>query len=71
MTAKYVRCSEADIPAAARWCVPRRNQGQTVEVAYASPGRRDEADHGDEYRRTTDRSTGTVTYERRSDVGVQ
>ena len=40
------------------WHVPPRNQGQAVEVSYA-------ADEGYVYRRTHDRSTGDVSYERR------
>lgn len=49
-----------------RWDLPRANQGQIVEIAYADPGQgRHESGEGDLYQRTTDRSTGTVTYARR------
>jgi len=48
-----------------RWDVPGRHAGQIVEVAYATRGRSAApADEGDEYRRTTDRSDGTVVYAR-------
>lgn len=46
--------------------VPGRNQGQIVEVAYASnnPRYRGEADVGDAYKRVTDRSDGSVRWYR-------
>lgn len=64
----YIPCTEVSLPAGLRFHTPRWNQGQIIEVSYASPGRRDEATAGDEYRRTIDRSTGLTTYARRSDV---
>lgn len=65
-TPRYVQCNESDIPEWARFDVPGPNQGQTVEVAYASDNRRyrGEADVGDAYKRVTDRSDGTVRYYR-------
>lgn len=63
----YIPCTEVSLPAGLRFHTPQRNQGQ-IEVSYASPGRRDEACAGDEYRCTIDRSTGLTTYARRSDV---
>lgn len=56
-TARYVRCSEADIPAAVRFDVPRRCEGQTVEVAYGTFSR-SEAAYGDPFMREIDRSVG-------------
>lgn len=65
----YIPCAVDEIPAGVRWDVPGRNQGQIVEVAYATPVRcNSEAGPGDEYRRTTDGSDGSVGYERREDV---
>lgn len=46
--------------AKARWDVPARHQGQTVEVSYHDGPQRSEADEGAEWRRTVDRSTGQV-----------
>jgi hypothetical protein len=66
MTAKiYVVCDASDIPAGVRFDVPRRLQGQTVEVAYGGFDRA-EHDDGDPYKRVTDRSIGpkATTYYR-------
>jgi hypothetical protein len=74
MTTNYIACTVDDIPAGLRWDVPKRNQGQIVEIAYAAPrSYATESGPGDEYRRTTDTSCGVddparVRYERRSDV---
>lgn len=47
----------------ARWDVPRRNQGQIVEVAYSHLSRfASEADRGDELKRVYDRSDCSVEY---------
>lgn len=68
MTSQYEQCKEADIPAGVRFDVPRRQQGQIVEVAFGGR-RRDEHDVGDPYKRVTDRSVGEVTYYRRVATG--
>lgn len=52
------------------WITPRQHQGQIVEVEYstgrpAGRGGNYDAAHGDLWRRTTDHSTGEVTYARR------
>lgn len=62
---KYIRCEKRDIPTGVRFDVPRRNQGQAVEVAYGTFGRY-EASNGDPYKRVLDRSIGpdAVTYYR-------
>lgn len=58
----YVRCNETDVPPGVRFDVPRRNDGQIVEIAY---GGFDRAAHddGDEYMRRHDRSLGPKAYE--------
>lgn len=64
-TAIYTRCQESDTIAVERWDVPRRHQGQIVEVAFGRPGHhRDESDDGDEFKRVTDRSVPSVSYYR-------
>ena len=66
---KYINCTESSLPGCElRFCADRRTSGQMVEVAYASPGRRDWAGPGDEYRQTIDRTTGRTQYARRVDV---
>lgn len=59
---KYIPTTADEIPADVRWEVPARNQGQMVEVAYASPGSRYCADHGDKYQRVLDRSVGPAAF---------
>jgi hypothetical protein len=54
---KYVRCPAAAVPDRIRFDVPRRNQGQIVEVAYGTSGR-GEADRGDPFMRVVDLSDG-------------
>jgi hypothetical protein len=61
--ARYTPCSATDIPEGVRFDIPRRNQGQTIEVAYGGFSRAGH-DEGDDYRRTLDRSTGETTYAR-------
>lgn len=71
MPSKYVTCSQSDIPPWVRWDIPPQNQGQPIEVAYASGGPdRTPAVQGDAYCRMTDRSSSpvAVTYLIRSDV---
>ena len=61
---KYVECRESEIPADIRFDVPRRNQGQIVEVAYGTFSR-GEAGPGDPYKSVYDRSTqGPTRYYR-------
>jgi hypothetical protein len=63
----YVRTLLESLPAELRWDVPRHNQGQIVEVAYADERPLAcEACHGSAYQRVTDRSDGSVAYYRRS-----
>jgi hypothetical protein len=66
---EYEKCRSEEVPAGLVWVVPRRNQGQIVEVAYATgvPAGRScnyDADEGDPWQRTTDSSDGSVTYAR-------
>lgn len=63
-TTEYAPCSRDEIPDSTRWDVPRANQGQIVEVAFAnaSPRERSEACNGDMYKRVTDRSDNSVRY---------
>lgn len=67
---RYVDVPESEVPDDVRFDVPQHNQGQIVEVAYASARRgRDEACYGDYWRRRTDQSIapgrpGRVTYAR-------
>jgi len=69
---KYAPIAAADVPATVRFDVPRRNQGQIVEIAYAAwPRTAGEAGHGDRYQRIVDGSlptkdAGRVTYLRRA-----
>jgi len=51
---RWLACTIDDIPGAVRFDVPRRNQGQIVEVAYGTMGRA-EADVGDPWKRVIDR----------------
>lgn len=60
----YVQIDPSLIPDKVRFDVPRRNQGQTVEVAYGGFDR-SEHDEGDMYERITDRSTGGIKYSKR------
>lgn len=60
-TYRYVPVAESAIPSGVRFDVPRRNQGQTVEVSYGDFGR-SEHDRGDLYMRIEDRSDRRVTY---------
>ena len=65
----YKPCAASAIPIGVRFDVPRRGQGQIVEVAYGGLGAA-EHDVGDPWRRTTDRSLPTdhadhVRYARR------
>jgi len=63
MARTYVTIPASAIPTNVRWDVPARNQGQIVEVAYAEAVKSPyEAGYGSTYRRTTDRSDGSVTY---------
>lgn len=69
MGSHYVEVGEDEIPKRVRFDVPRRNQGQIVEVAYGGFGRA-EMDSCDPYRRITDTSLPLshprrVVYERR------
>jgi hypothetical protein len=61
MSKRYIECRESDIPAGVRFDVPRRHQGQIVEVAFGGFDRA-EHDHGDPYKRITDRSDRSVNY---------
>lgn len=61
---EYVEVPANTVPAGLRWDVPARNQGQIVEVAYACPGSRAEAGHGDPWMWVFDRSDRTSTYYR-------
>jgi hypothetical protein len=54
---KYERIPASEVPQGLRWDVPRQNQGQIVEVAYADyPTCRSEAARGSAYERATDQS---------------
>ncbi|MCZ2414130.1 MAG: hypothetical protein LC136_07750 [Burkholderiales bacterium] len=53
---EYVEVPADTVPSGLRWDVPGANQGQMVEVAYADPGSRAPAEHGDPWQRVTDRS---------------
>lgn len=69
MRARYVECSAKDVPDDIRFDVPRRNQGQMVEIAYGDRGRfRGENDEGSPYKRVTDGSDRSVTYYRLDEV---
>lgn len=59
----YKQINGSEVPAGVRWHVPRRNQGQIVEVAYGGFGR-GEMDAGDPYKRVEDRSEPTDSPER-------
>lgn len=57
----YTQISEESVPGDVRFDVPRRHQGQMVEIAYGGHCR-SEHDEGDMYRRVTDRATRAVRY---------
>ena len=62
--AKYEIVKAAEVPSGVRWAVPRKNQGQIVEVAYGDLGSEPEA--GDPWMRIVDSSErGPPTYYRR------
>ncbi len=66
---KYIPCTESSLPSCdLRFCADQRTSGQMLEVSYASPGRRDWASPGDEYRQVIDHTTGRTEYARRADV---
>lgn len=48
MNARYVVIAKADIPPGVRFDIPRRNQGQIIEIAYGGFSRA-EHDDGDPY----------------------
>lgn len=58
---KYVPCRETDIPDGVRFDVPRKHQGQIVEIAYGGFDR-GEHGHGDPYKRSHDQSDRTTAY---------
>lgn len=60
-TTKYVQCDERQIPGDVRFDVPRRHQGQTVEIAYGGNSRY-EHDEGAPFKRVTDAAAGKVAY---------
>ena len=62
MANNYIACSASDIPDRVRFDVPRRHQGQIVEIAYGGFSRY-EHDHGDPYMRRLDRSIGPNAHE--------
>ncbi len=68
---QYEDIAEADVPAGLIWITPARHQGQAVEIQYSTgvprgQGGNYDADHGDPYKRVTDRGDGGgVTYYRR------
>lgn len=64
---RYEPCNLSDIPDGVRFDVPRRNQGQIIEVAYGDFGRSPN-DNGDPWKRVVDRSDGSVQYYRRVEV---
>jgi hypothetical protein len=61
MTDRYVACRESDIPAGVRFDVPRRDQGQMIEVAYGGYGRAEHGE-GDPYMRVTDHTDRSTAY---------
>lgn len=68
-TTEYRRVTERDVPTNLIWVTPRRNQGQIVEVSFSNgipAGRRVnyEADDGDPWMRSVDRSDNTVRFYR-------
>jgi hypothetical protein len=59
----YLSVKESELPKGLRFDVPRREQGQIIEVAYADdPPEEGEACNGSKYRRESDQSDGSVTY---------
>ena len=66
MSYKYIECASSVVPASIRFDVPRRHDGQIVEIAYGGFDRAAH-DEGDPYKRVTDRSDGSVRYYRRED----
>lgn len=59
---RYIRCDEKSIPQGVRFDVPRRNQGQFIEVAYGDFGHSPN-DDGDPWKRVRD-ELGNVRYYR-------
>lgn len=57
VSAAYVECSRESVPAAVRFDIPRRNQGQAIEVAYGGFDR-SEHDDGAPYKRVVDHGEG-------------
>lgn len=55
------RWMQTSVGASVRFDVPRRNQGQIVEVAYGALGA-GEAGRGDPWMRVIDRSDGSTTF---------
>ncbi len=59
----YTKIDESELPDGLRFDVPRMNQGQNIEAAYAAwPTTRYEAGVGDKYKRVTNRVNQTITY---------
>lgn len=54
---QYIQIDESQLPDNVRFDVPRRHQGQMIEVAYGGFDR-SEHDVGDLYKRERDLSTG-------------
>lgn len=66
---QYTAIPASEVPGDLVWIIPRRNQGQIVEVAYSNgvPDGRSvnyDADEGARYKRVTDRSDRSVIYYR-------
>lgn len=59
----YTKIDEGALPRGVRFDVPRRNQGQIIEVAYGG-FRRAEHDEGDPFKRVTDNGLGVGTPDR-------
>lgn len=67
MAVEYTQIVESQVPADLTWDTPRRNQGQAVEVQYASPGARDGGAEGDLYKRVIDHTRNRkMTYYKRT-----
>ena len=63
----YLEVPAGKVPGSIVFTVPRRHQGQAVEVAYsrgipAGTGANMDADDGDPWKRVTDGSDGSVRY---------
>lgn len=67
---EWVEIDQNELPAGLRWDIPRKNQGQIVEVSYADrhTGAGGAAEWHADFKRVADRSDGSIDYYRATEA---